>query len=444
MSGIAEIMSNLGYTVTGSDINDGEACRRLRQLGIKVNIGHDVANIGNADAVVFSSAVAPSNPEIAAARAQQIPVVPRATMLAELLRLRKGIAVAGSHGKTTITSLVASILGEAGMDPTYIIGGKLLRIDSASRLGSGDFIVVEADESDASFLRLNPVVAVVSNIDNDHLDNYSQDFRRLKRAFIEFIENLPFYGAAVVCFDDANARDCATMVSKPVRSYGVDCADTDFSAHNIRQEKSMLRFSLKSSEFGGEFTLKCAGRHNVCNALAAIAVCAEIGVGEDEIKRGLENFAGVGRRLESHGTCSFDRRSFELIDDYGHHPTEIAATIGAVRDMHPGRRLVLFFQPHRYTRTRDCFGALVDSLGGADVLLLAEIHAAGEERLPNADGEALAHAIRVSGRVEPVFVPSLDDAVERLEAVVQDGDVVVTMGAGAISSLAGSIKGAAQ
>ncbi len=438
MSGIAEVMSTLGYRVSGSDLADGENCRALRRRGVKVHVGHSAAHADGADAVVFSSAVAADNPELAAARRKGIPVVPRATMLAELLRLRQGVAVAGTHGKTTITSLVAHILHEAGMDPTFIVGGVIRRLGS-SRLGSGEFIIVEADESDASFLAFRPVVSVVSNIDTDHLQAYGQDFARLKRAFVQFIENLPFYGVAVVCVDDPNARSCAGMCSKRVLSYGISSRDADFRAGAIRARGELMSFRLRGP-VSGAFEVRARGVHNVLNTLAAIAVAHELGVSKAGIRRALRSFQGVARRIEDHGELALGGRRFVLVDDYGHHPTEMEATIGAVRAAWPGRRLVVVFQPHRYSRTRDTFEGLAAALGKADLLVLTEVYPAGEEPIPAASGEALARAIRLRGEVEPVFVPGIGEAAERLGPLVEDGDLVLTLGAGSVGRLPGIIR----
>lgn len=439
MSGIAEVMSNLGYRVSGSDLADGESCRALRRKGVRIHTGHAAAHVDGADAVVFSSAVSADNPELAAARRHGVPVVPRATMLAELLRLRQGIAVAGTHGKTTITSLVAHILDEAGMDPTFIVGGVISRLGS-SRLGSGEFIVVEADESDASFLGFHPVISVVSNVDSDHLQAYGQDFGRLKRAFVQFIENLPFYGVAVVCFDDPHARSCAGMCSKRILSYGVKSRDADFRATAIRQGGETISFRLHGP-VSGMFEVRARGTHNVLNTLAAVAVAYEVGISKTHIRRALKSFQGVARRIEDHGELEIGGRRFTLVDDYGHHPTEMEATIAAVRAAWPRRRLLVVFQPHRYSRTRDTFEGLVAALCKADLLVLAEVYPAGEEPVPAASGEALARALRLRGEVEPVFVQEVEEAAAQVEGLVRDGDVVLTLGAGSVGRLPGIIKG---
>ncbi len=448
MSGIAEVMLNLGFEVSGSDIADSAAIQRLKALGAKVHIGHADANVSGANAVVTSTAVKPDNPEVAAARARRIPVVPRAMMLAELMRLKQGIAVAGTHGKTTTTSLVASVLAEADMDPTFVIGGRLEAAGSHAKLGSGDFIVVEADESDASFLYLQPVLAVVTNIDADHMETYGHDFSKLRQAFLEFIEHLPFYGMAVLCIDDANVRSLMPLITRPVTTYGL--ADgAQIRAVDVEAAAGQMRFRVvRKIGFNGHaqaapdlrITLNLPGLHNVQNALAAIAVGMEIGAHDAAIVKALAEFRGVGRRFQRYGDVALrNGGSFTLIDDYGHHPVEMAATIAAARGAFPGRRLMLAFQPHRYTRTRDCFEDFVKVLSSVDALLLTEVYPAGEASIVAADGRALARAVRVAGKVEPVFVEHVNELGAAILASVQPGDVVITMGAGSIGGVPGKM-----
>ena len=440
MSGIAEVLSNLGYDVSGSDIAANAATRRLGGLGVKVFLQHQAEHINGADAVVVSSAVQADNPELVAARERRIPVVPRALMLAELMRLKRGVAIAGTHGKTTTTSLVASVLAEGGLDPTFVIGGRLNAAGSNARLGSGDFIVVEADESDASFLHLQPVIAVVTNIDADHMDTYGQEFPRLKQAFVQFLQNLPFYGAAILCGDDPHVRDILPLVSKPVVTYGT-APDCSIRAEAIRHDGARMQF--RAQRRGArtlDVLLNLPGRHNVLNALAAIAVADELGVGDAAILKALGEFHGVGRRFQNYGEVRLEGAgAFTLIDDYGHHPAEMAATLAAARGAYPGRRLVLAFQPHRYTRTRDLFEDFVRVLSTADALLLAEVYAAGEAPIVAADGRSLARALRVAGQVEPVFVEDMGDMPAAIRRVARDGDVVLTMGAGSIGNVAAQL-----
>jgi len=440
MSGIAEVLSNLGYEVSGSDIAANAATRRLNSLGVKVFLEHEPEHVNGADAVVVSSAVQADNPELVAARERRIPVVPRALMLAELMRLKRGVAIAGTHGKTTTTSLVASVLAEGGLDPTFVIGGRLNAAGSNARLGSGDFIVVEADESDASFLHLQPVLAVVTNIDADHMDTYGQEFPRLKQAFVQFLQNLPFYGAAILCGDDAQVRDILPLVSKPVVTYGTT-PDCSIRAEAIRHDGARMQFrAQRRGARALDVVLNLPGRHNVLNALAAIAVADELGVGEAAILKALGEFHGVDRRFQNYGEVRLDGGgTFTLIDDYGHHPAEMAATLAAARGAYPGRRLVLAFQPHRYTRTRDLFEDFVRVLSTADALLLAEVYAAGEAPIVAADGRSLARAVRVAGQVEPVFVEDIADMPAAIGRVAHDGDVVLTMGAGSIGNVAAQL-----
>jgi UDP-N-acetylmuramate--alanine ligase len=417
--------------------------RRLAQLGAVIAQGHAAEHIAGADAVVISTAVSPSNPEVIAARGRRIPVVPRAVMLAELMRLKQGIAIAGTHGKTTTTSLVASVLAAGGMDPTFVIGGRLNSAGANARLGSGEYIVVEADESDASFLNLMPVIAVVTNIDNDHMETYGHDFSRLKQAFIEFLARLPFYGSAVLCIDDPHVRDILPFVSKPVLSYGF-APEAQVRAIGAVADGTRMRFTVqREGQSPLAIVLNLPGRHNVANALAAIAVGSELGVADVAIIEALAGFTGVGRRFARHGDLPAPQGgSYTLIDDYGHHPVEMAATIAAARGAFPGRRLVLAFQPHRYTRTRDCFEDFVKVLSTTDVLLLAEVYAAGEAPIVAADGRSLARALRVAGKVEPIFVETTDDLPAALHDVVRDGDVVITMGAGSIGLVPARLAGA--
>ncbi len=407
MSGIAEVLLNLGYKVSGSDLAANAATERLAGLGAKVVLGHNADNIASADAVVVSSAVTGDNVEILAAKAKRIPVVPRALMLAELMRLKQGIAVAGTHGKTTTTSLVASVLAEGGLDPTFVIGGRLVSAASNGRLGAGEFIVVEADESDASFLHLQPVAAVVTNIDADHMDTYQHDFSRLKQAFVAFLQNLPFYGSAIVCTDDANVREILPSVSKPIVTYGMR-EDAMVRGTEIVPGDRMRFRALREGASTLEITLNLPGRHNVQNALAAIAVATPNG--------------------KSPG-------SFTLVDDYGHHPVEMQATLDAARGAFPGRRIVLAFQPHRYSRTRDLFEDFVKALSGVDALLLAEVYPAGETPIAAADGRSLVRALRLAGKAEPVFVERIDDMPDAIRKIVRPGDVVLTMGAGSIGGV---------
>ncbi len=439
MSGIAEILHNLGYTVSGSDQGDSATTRRLASLGIRVAIGHDAANIAGAEAVVTSTAVRADNPEVIAARARRVPVVPRAVMLAELMRLKSGIAIAGTHGKTTTTSLVTSVLAEAGVDPTFVIGGRLNAAGANSRLGSGDYIVVEADESDASFLNLLPVMAVVTNIDADHMDTYGHDFAKLKAAFVEFIHRMPFYGAAVLCTDDAGVRSILPMISRPIVSYGFG-EDAMVRAVNVCAHAGTMQFTVQRRNGVRmpdlQVTLNLPGDHNVLNALAAIAVATELELPDAPVVKGLAEFTGVGRRFQRYGELpTADGGSFTLIDDYGHHPVEMAATLAAARGAFPDRRLVLAFQPHRYTRTRDCFEDFVKVMGAADLVLLADVYAAGEAPIVAADGRALARALRVAGKVDPVFVDDIAEMPQTIVEQVRAGDVVIAMGAGSIGNV---------
>ena len=443
MSGIAEVLVNLGYEVSGSDLSANSATERLAALGARIVRGHAASHVANADVVVVSTAVPAQNPEVIAARGLRIPVVPRALMLAELMRLKQGIAVAGTHGKTTTTSLIASVLAEAGMDPTFVIGGRLVSAGSHAKLGTGDFIVVEADESDASFLHLQPVLAVVTNIDADHMETYAHSITRLRQAFTEFLQHLPFYGLAVLCIDDANVREIIPNVGRPMVTYGCDTG-AELRAVDIAHRAGRMQFRIirnldaRSGERLRDLDvdLNLPGEHNVRNALAAVAVGMEVGAADDAIVKALCEFSGVGRRFQRYGEVALPGGgAITLIDDYGHHPAEMEATLAAVRGAYPGRRLVLAFQPHRYTRTRDLFEDFVRVLGGVDVVLLAEVYSAGEEPIVAADSRALARALRVQGKVEPIFVEQVADLPQAVLTAVRDGDVVLTMGAGSIGNV---------
>jgi UDP-N-acetylmuramate--alanine ligase len=437
MCGIAEVLANQGYAISGSDIKESPVVDHLRALGARVEIGHRAENIGDADVVVTSSAVNTENLEVAEAHARRVPVVPRAEMLAELMRFRHGIAVAGTHGKTTTTSMVAAILGEAGLDPTFVIGGRLNSAGTNARLGQSRYLVAEADESDASFLHLQPMSAIVTNIDADHMHTYGGDFARLENTFIEFLHNLPFYGVAVLCVDDPVVRKLLPRVNRQVIRYGFS-DDADLRAENVRQNGMSTAFRVVRTEGEPlEITLNMPGRHNVLNALAAIAVAADEGADDEAIVRGLNGFAGVGRRFDVLGEypCA-GGGSATLVDDYGHHPREVAATIAAIRDGWPDRRLVMLFQPHRYTRTRDLYEDFVDVLGGVDQLLMLEVYSAGEDAIPGADTRALMRSLRQRARVEPVFVDDPAKLPELLANVLQDGDLLVTQGAGNVGAIA--------
>ena len=454
MNGIAEVLLNLGFKVSGSDLADSAVTQRLQSLGAIIHHGHDAKNLRSADAVVTSTAVKEDNPEVVAAREQRIPVVPRAVMLAELMRLRQGIAVAGTHGKTTTTSLVASILAKGGYDPTFVIGGRLNSSGANARLGTGEFIVAEADESDASFLYLTPILAVVTNIDADHMETYGHDFGKLKQAFVDFVERLPFYGRAMMCVDDENVRDILPRISKPITTYGLG-EDAQIRAVNVRHENGQMRFTAECRHdekcmFEGkpldlDVTLNLAGVHNVLNALAAIAVGLEVGVAPAAIVGALAEFEGVGRRMQRYGEIPLAAGgSFTLIDDYGHHPVEMKATLAAVRGAFPGKRLLLAFQPHRFTRTRDLFEDFVKVLSGVDALALGDIYAAGEAPIVAADGRALMHALRVAGQNEAVFVEQIADMPQTILQMARAGDVVLTMGAGSIGGVPNLVKQLAQ
>ena len=452
MSGIAEVLINLDFKVSGSDLASNAVTQRLKKFGATIYQGHATENLNAADVVVVSSAVNEQNPEIIAARTKNIPVVPRALMLAELMRFRQGIAVAGTHGKTTTTSLIASILAEAGMDPTFVIGGKLEAASANARLGTGEYIVAEADESDASFLHLTPVMAVVTNIDQDHMDTYEHSFDKLKSAFVEFLQQLPFWGMAVVCIDDANIREILPRVTKPVMTYGFSdnarIRATNVVADNGKMHFTVSRINGKTTTF--DVTLNLPGNHYVLNALAAIAIASELNVADKHMIKALAEFKGVGRRFERYGEIAIASNqtssggTFTLIDDYGHHPVEMQAVIAAARDAFPNRRLVMAFQPHRFTRTRDCFEDFVRVLSSADAVLLTEVYSAGEAPIVAADTRSLIRAIRVVGKVEPQFVETTDELPAAILNTVQANDVVIVMGAGSIGQAAARTKDMAK
>jgi UDP-N-acetylmuramate--alanine ligase len=440
MSGIAEVLHNLGYVISGSDLSDSATLQRLGALGIKTFVGHDAANLLDVDAVVTSTAVQADNPEVLAARARRIPVVPRALMLAELMRFKQGIAIAGTHGKTTTTSLVACMLAEGGLDPTFVIGGRLNSAGANAKLGSGDYIVVEADESDASFLNLLPVMAVVTNIDADHMETYGHNFGTLKKAFIDFLHRMPFYGTAILCTDDPVIRDIVPEVSCPITSYGLN-EDAQVRAVNVRAVGAQMHFTAQRRNGVQlpdlDVVLNLAGEHNVLNALSAIAIAVELNVPDAAVQKALAEFRGVGRRFQSYGELpATDGGQFTVIEDYGHHPVEMAATLAAARGAFPGRRIVLAFQPHRYTRTRDCFEDFVKVISShADAVLLAEVYAAGEAPIVAADGRSLARALRVAGKLEPVFVDEIEAMPQAILDAALDGDIVMCMGAGSIGQV---------
>ena len=454
MSGIAEVLLNLGYKVSGSDIAESSSTKRLRECGAEIHIGHNEKNVGSAEAVVISTAVTGDNPEVMAARAARIPIVPRAVMLGELMRLKQGIAIAGTHGKTTTTSLLASVLAEGGLDPTFVIGGKLNSAGANARLGTGDFIVAEADESDASFLNLLPAIEVITNIDADHMDTYQHDMAKLKHAFVQFTQRMPFYGVAVLCIDDQNVRDILPFVSRPTLRYGLS-EDADVRAIDVQANGTQMHFTAlrhtvrRHGEKPGplKVTLNLPGLHNVRNALAAIAIATELGVSDQAIIKALSEFHGVGRRFQKYGDVKLPQGgTCTVIDDYGHHPVEMAATLSATRGAFPGRRLLLAFQPHRYTRTRDCFGDFVKVIQGVDALALTEVYPAGEARIPGADGESLINALvkaKDVGRLLDIkstqFVKDVNELPDLVLRMARDGDVIITMGAGSISGVPGKI-----
>ena len=442
MGGIAEVLINLGYAVQGSDVKANAVTEHLARIGAKVSIGHAAANIDGADVVVVSSAIARGNPEIEAALERRIPVVARAEMLGELMRFRYSIAVAGTHGKTTTTSLVASILAEGGEDPTFVIGGRLKSAGTNARLGAGRYLVAEADESDSSFTHLQPLIAIVTNIDNDHLVTHGGDFELLKQSFVEFLHNLPFYGLAVLCLDDVNVRSIVRAVGRPIVSYGLTSEDADVRAVNIRRDGLQTTFDVvRATGAPLKVTVNLPGTHNVLNALAAIVVATEIGIEDAAIQRALASFQGIDRRLQHIADVSTAAGRITIIDDYGHHPTEVTATLEALRQGYPGRRIVLAFQPHRYTRTHDLIDDFSRALSTADALLVTEVYAAGETAIPGADGRAICRAVRGRGLVEPIFVDKVETLAESLADVIRDGDVIVTMGAGHISAVSHELPG---
>ena len=446
MSGIAEVLLNLGYTISGSDLSDSSTLRRLADLGIQTYVGHSADNVQGADAVVTSTAVKADNPEVLVARARHIPVVPRAVMLAELMRMKQGVAIAGTHGKTTTTSLVASVLAEGGLDPTFVIGGRLNSAGTNAKLGTGDYIVVEADESDASFLNLLPVMAVVTNIDADHMETYGHDFEKLKAAFVEFLHRMPFYGTAILCSDDPGVRSIQDQFARPVTTYGLQ-EGAQVRAVNVRAENGQMHFTVERRNGVTlpdlQVVLNLPGEHNVLNALAAVAVAVELGVDDQAVQRALTHFKGVGRRFQRYGEVKLLEKpgSFTLIDDYGHHPVEMAATLAAARGAFPGRRLVLAFQPHRYSRTRDCFEDFVRVIShGADTVLLSEVYAAGEAPIVAADGRSLSRALRVVGKIEPVFIDKIEGMAQAIFDNAKDGDIVICMGAGSIGAVPAQVQ----
>ena len=446
MSGIAEVLFNLGYTISGSDLSDSSTLRRLAALGIQTHVGHSADNVKSADAVVTSTAVKADNPEVLVARSRHIPVVPRAVMLAELMRMKQGIAIAGTHGKTTTTSLVASVLAEANLDPTFVIGGRLNSAGTNAKLGTGDYIVVEADESDASFLNLLPVMSVVTNIDADHMETYGHDFEKLKSAFVEFLHRMPFYGTAILCSDDPGVQSIVDQLARPMTTYGLE-QGAQIRAVDVRADNGRMHFTVKRQNGvvlpDLPIVLNLPGVHNVLNALAAVSVAVELGVDDAAVQRALAHFKGVGRRFQRYGEVKLLKQagSFTLIDDYGHHPVEMAATLAAARGAFPGRRLVLAFQPHRYSRTRDCFEDFVSVIShGADTVLLSEVYAAGETPIVAADGRSLSRALRVAGKIEPVFVDKIEAMPQAIFENVKDGDIVICMGAGSIGAVPAQVQ----
>jgi len=446
MSGIAEVLFNLGYTISGSDLSDSSTLRRLAALGIQTHVGHSADNVKSADAVVTSTAVKADNPEVLVARSRHIPVVPRAVMLAELMRMKQGIAIAGTHGKTTTTSLVASVLAEANLDPTFVIGGRLNSAGTNAKLGTGDYIVVEADESDASFLNLLPVMSVVTNIDADHMETYGHDFEKLKSAFVEFLHRMPFYGTAILCSDDPGVQSIVDQLARPMTTYGLE-QGAQIRAVDVRADNGQMHFTVQRQNGvvlpDLPIVLNLPGVHNVLNALAAVSVAVELGVDDAAVQRALAHFKGVGRRFQRYGEVKLLKQagSFTLIDDYGHHPVEMAATLAAARGAFPGRRLVLAFQPHRYSRTRDCFEDFVSVIShGADTVLLSEVYAAGETPIVAADGRSLSRALRVAGKIEPVFVDKIEAMPQAIFENVKDGDIVICMGAGSIGAVPAQVQ----
>jgi UDP-N-acetylmuramate--alanine ligase len=443
MCGIAEVLLNLGYQVSGSDVRENAATARLREQGANIQIGQSAENIKQAEVVVVSTAIAADNIEVVAARNLRIPVIRRAEMLAEIMRFRYGIAIAGTHGKTTTTSLTASLLIEAGIDPTYVIGGKLNSAATNAKLGEGKYFVAEADESDASFLLLQPMIAVVTNIDADHLETHGGDFEKYKQSFIEFLHHLPFYGQAIICLDDPVNRELLNDISRPVITYGIE-TDADVRADNIRCNGMQCHYDLllPGQDKPVAITLNLPGKHNVLNSLAAITVAYLLGVEMQPIQQALQNFDGIGRRMQQYGEIDTIKGRVLLVDDYGHHPTEIRATLAAAKGAWSDRRIVVVFQPHRYTRTRDLFEDFSKVLSEADTLLLTEVYAAGEEPVTGADGRALCAAIRARGKVNPVFIEDLNELNESILNIIEDGDVLLTLGAGSIGSIAEKLPGA--
>ena len=446
MSGIAEVLFNLGYTISGSDLSDSSTLRRLAALGIQTHVGHSADNVKSADAVVTSTAVKADNPEVLVARSRHIPVVPRAVMLAELMRMKQGIAIAGTHGKTTTTSLVASVLAEANLDPTFVIGGRLNSAGTNAKLGTGDYIVVEADESDASFLNLLPVMSVVTNIDADHMETYGHDFEKLKLAFVEFLHRMPFYGTAILCSDDPGVQSIVDQLARPMTTYGLE-QGAQIRAVDVRADNGRMHFTVQRQNGvvlpDLPIVLNLPGVHNVLNALAAVSVAVELGVEDAAVQRALAHFKGVGRRFQRYGEVKLLKQagSFTLIDDYGHHPVEMAATLAAARGAFPGRRLVLAFQPHRYSRTRDCFEDFVSVISqGADTVLLSEVYAAGETPIVAADGRSLSRALRVAGKIEPVFIDKIEAMPQAIFENAKDGDIVICMGAGSIGAVPAQVQ----
>lgn len=443
MHGIAEVLHFEGYQISGSDISASASLSHLHTLGIQTYIGHNADHVQDADCIVVSTAIAADNPELLAAKAKGIPVIQRATMLAELMRLRKGIAVAGTHGKTTTTSLVASVLAGAGLDPTFVIGGRLNSAGVNARLGQGEYIVVEADESDASFLNLLPMLAIITNIDADHMETYGQDYGRLKQAFLDFLQRMPFYGAAIVCIDDPGVASIAEAIDRPLTTYGLS-ETAQVRAVNVRADANRMHFTvLRQAHYGLpdlDICLNAVGLHNVCNALAAICVASELGVADAAIQQALADFKGVGRRFQHYGALQYAGKHFELIDDYGHHPVEIAATLQAARGAYPDRRLLVAFQPHRYSRTRDCYEDFVQVLNQFDAVLLTEVYAAGEAPIAGADGRALTRSIRLAAKLEPRFVEEVQALPAAILDAVEDGDVVICMGAGSIGAVPAQVQ----
>lgn len=441
MCGIAEVLRNQGYEVSGSDLKESPVTDRLKALGVSIHIGHRESNSDSADVVVVSSAVKSDNPEVVSARSRRVPIVPRAEMLAEIMRYRHGIAVAGTHGKTTTTSLIASVLGEAGLDPTFVIGGKLNSAGTNAQLGDSRYLVAEADESDASFLHLTPVISVVTNIEADHMDTYGGDVAQLKKTFVEFLHNLPFYGVAVMCLDDPYVDEILPRISRAIITYGIEREDADYRATDIQSDGLSTRFLVKrpAGRSDLQVDLRMPGRHNVLNALAAIAVASDEGVADAAICRGLAGFAGVGRRFQVYGDYPVAKGSVTLVDDYGHHPTEVEAVIRAARDAWPGRRIVMLYQPHRYSRTRDLYEDFVRVLSEVDTLLLMDVYSAGEAAVPGADGRSLCRSIRQRGQVDPVFVEKAGDLEGLLKNILQEGDLLITQGAGDIGGVAAKL-----